>query len=103
MDSRRGRLGWSDRPALVVSRANILDALDIFPTLLNNPSIIDDIPKANGIKKVNPEVVLKYVWTMEKHLNIRYFPRVMFTCALSGDKTRWRKPKGPVPYLVCRV
>lgn len=91
--------GWggvTDRH-LVVSRANILDALDIFPTLLNNPSIIDDIPKANGIKKVNPEVVLKYVWTMEKNLTIGYFPRVMFTCASSGDKTRWRKPKGPVP------
>jgi len=82
--------GVTDRH-LVVSRDDILDAIDILPPFFSNPPERDDL-----IHNHNPERLLKHRW-LEKGLRIRYHPRTMFTCAVRGDQTRWRKPRGAVP------
>jgi len=82
--------GVTDRH-LVVSRDDILDAIDILPPFFSNPPERDDL-----IHNKNPEKLLKHRW-LEKGLRIRYHPRTMFTCAVRGDQTRWRETRGAVP------
>ncbi|KAL7450370.1 hypothetical protein ACHAWC_002299 [Mediolabrus comicus] len=83
--------GYTDRH-LIVSRDNILDALDIFPTLFQqtNQQLQDWIAVGT------PESILKRVWT-SKGLHVRTMKRVMFTCATLFDTSRWKQPKGDVP------
>lgn len=83
--------GYTDRH-LIVSRDNILDALDIFPTLFQqtNEQLQDWIAVGT------PESILKRVWT-SKGLHVRTMKRVMFTCATLFDTSRWKQPKGDVP------
>ena len=83
--------GVTDRH-LIVSRANILDTLDIFPTLFQQR----DEQLQDWIAVGTPESILKRVWT-SKGLNVRRMKRVMFTCATPLDTSRWKRAKGEVP------
>lgn len=83
--------GYTDRH-LIVSRDNILDALDIFPTLFQQTKQ----QLQEWIAVGTPESILKRVWT-SKGLNVRTMKRVMFTCATLLDTSRWKQPKGDVP------
>lgn len=85
--------GYTDRH-LIVGRKNLLDALDIFPSLLRESP--DYFISQAGQINMNPEYILKQVW-MYKNLTVKTFPRVMFTAAISGDTTRWKTPEGEVP------
>mmetsp|Transcript_10389 Transcript_10389/g.14682 ORF Transcript_10389/g.14682 Transcript_10389/m.14682 type:complete len:286 (-) Transcript_10389:309-1166(-) len=84
--------GFTDRH-MIVSRANILDALDIFPTLLHQKS--EEMVKL-WTGNNNAEKLLQIVWT-SKGLKVKRIKRVMFTCATTFDSTRWRKANGNVP------
>lgn len=83
--------GYTDRH-LIVSRSNVLDALDIFPTLFQqtNKQIQDWIAVGT------PESILKRVWK-SKGLHVKTTKRVMFTCATHWDTSRWKRAKGDVP------
>jgi hypothetical protein len=83
--------GYTDRH-LIVSRSNILDALDIFPTLFQQT----DKQLQDWIAVGTPESILKRVWT-SKGFHVRTTKRVMFTCATQWDKSRWKRAKGDVP------
>ena len=84
--------GYTDRH-LIVSRDNILDALDIFPTLFQQTT---KQQLQDWIAVGTPESILKRVWT-SKGLHVRTMKRVMFTCATLLDTSRWKQPKGDVP------
>lgn len=86
--------GFTDRH-LIVSRNNILDALDIFPTLFQQ-QVINNGTFQEWIAPGNPESILKRVW-MSKKLNVKRTERVMFTCATELDSSRWKRAKGDVP------
>jgi len=79
--------GVTDRH-VVVGRENVLDALDILPTMFSHPSVLVGNP--------NPEVTLKRVWDY-KELNVKKFNRTMFTCATKYDTTRWKVATTPAP------
>lgn len=80
--------GVTDRH-LVVSSQYLLDALDILPGLLKDPETYkDDISHQQD----NPEKLILRRWkVMGLAQRIRRFPRMMFTCAVSTDTTRWMK------------
>lgn len=82
--------GVTDRH-LIVSRANILDTLDILPTLFQQK----DERLQDWIAVGTPESILRRVWT-SKGLNVKRTKRVMFTCATQFDSTRWKRAKGDV-------
>lgn len=79
--------GYTDRH-LVVGRDNLLDALDIIPQLLMKPFTY------NQEWHHNTERFVKHVWTSKK-LNVKTFPRVMFTCGSKLDGG-WKKATRPV-------
>ena len=83
--------GVTDRH-LIVSRANILDTLDIFPSLLRQK----DDQLQDWIAAGTPESILGRVWS-SKSLNVKRMKRVMFTCATQRDSSRWKRAKGEVP------
>ena len=77
-----------------MSRDNILDALDIFPTLFQQQDLQN---LQDWIAVGTPESILKRVWKF-KGLSVRTtMKRVMFTCATSLDTTRWKRARGNVP------
>ena len=79
--------GFTDRH-LVVSSKDVLPALDILPDLLAHPRKYERLIRRRW---ANPEKLIKHRW---RELNlkdrVRYFDRVMFTCAVKGDTTRWK-------------
>jgi len=83
--------GITDRHA-VMNRSHILKALDILPPLVQHPE------KYIGIYK-NPERLIKRRWEEENLWPlVRRFDRMMFTCADTGDTTRWmHKSSNKVP------
>lgn len=83
--------GYTDRH-LIVSRSNILDALDIFPSLFQQT----DEQLQDWIAVGTPESILKRVW-ISKGIDVMRMKRVMFTCATQLDTSRWKMPKGDVP------
>ena len=82
--------GLCDR-YIVVSRENILDSLNLMPTLLQKPAILEEKRKGgNWLDTIlNPEhVLLKIIQT--HNLNVERFDRVMYTVATEKDTTRGR-------------
>ena len=72
--------GYTDRH-LVASRELIMPALSIF----------DDIARTdnpNEMHEGNMEQLIARRWR-DMNLNVVLFPRMFFTCAKPGDKTRW--------------
>ena len=76
--------GYTDRH-IVASKSNVLKALNIVPPLVLNPG------KYVGFEG-NPERLIK-LRLEEESVQVQRFPRMMFTCAVPGDQTRWRKMK----------
>jgi hypothetical protein len=71
---------------LVVGRKHILAALNILPPILQlNQSMAKNISQ----NLYNPESVISLRWNQEG-LKVKYFPRVLFTSATTGDQTRWQ-------------
>ena len=69
---------------MVASRATILPALDVMRELTHRPYEWD------YEKHHNTERFMKHAWR-QKGLNVRQFPRVMFTVKRKDDATRWQK------------
>ena len=85
--------GLCDRH-LVVSRENILAALDLMPALLRDPSIVE---KARGPRgPPNPEAILRDSFKVH-NLTVKRFDRMMYTCATERDNTRGMKAKDAIP------
>ena len=84
--------GYTDRH-IIVSRSNVLDALDILPTLLKHRR---DMGERKHWLSRNPEGALEQVWT-SKGINVKRTKRVMFTVATKFDTTRWHQASGGVP------
>ena len=78
--------GITDRH-MIAGRGNILSALNILPPMLEDPRKYASIV---GDETMNPEQLIAHRW-QEDGLEVRRFARVMFTCAASGDTTRWKK------------
>jgi hypothetical protein len=75
--------GITDRH-VVMNRSHILKALDILSPLVREPE------RYIGVYK-NPEQLIKKRWEEEGLWPIvRRFDRMMFTCAVDGDTTRWK-------------
>ena len=74
--------GYTDRH-IVASKSNVLKALDIVPPLILDPG------KYEGFVG-NPEILIK-LRLEEESIQVQRFPRMMFTCAIPGDPTRWQK------------
>ena len=104
------RGGYTDRH-LVVSRNDVLAALDILPPFLSEPfdqalllNYIEKVKHKKGVKKItrkwgtNPEKILKNTWT-QKGLNVHHHERTMFTCAIKKDTTRWKEAEQPAPNI----
>jgi len=88
--------GITDRH-LVVSSELFLRAIDIYPTLVRHPTKYVDSEWTSerwgrDQSRPNPEKLIKRRW-MEENLwdSVRRFNRVMFTCAVPGDQTRWKQ------------
>lgn len=80
--------GVTDRH-LVVNKEDLLPALDVLPAVLANP---ERYRKVLGIVSGNPEKILKQRWQeLGLWQRVRRFPRMMFTCAMVGDTTRWKQ------------
>ena len=78
--------GITDRH-LVANQAQIMAALSIFDPLVRHP---DKYASKSFASSVNPELLIKMRWQQEGLWEwVRRFPRVMFTCAVVGDSTRW--------------
>lgn len=79
--------GITDRH-LVVSQELFLQAIDIIFTPVRHPTKYVDLEWDD----FNPERLIKQRW-VEENLwdSVRRFHRVMFTCAVPGDPTRWMK------------
>ena len=76
--------GVTDRH-LVCNSEDFLKAIDIYPPLVRHPD-------KYSYAEFNPERLIKQRWKEESlFTRVRYFPRMMFTCAASGDSTRWQK------------
>lgn len=85
--------GVTDRH-LVASADTILDAIHILEPVLLNPFPYKDILQAEHFRG-NPEALIKRRWKKVGLWNNNRrgkFPRVMFTCAVPGDTTRWQVP-----------
>jgi hypothetical protein len=79
------KFGVTDRH-LVCNRDQILKALDIYPPIVRHPEKYASPQFAD----LNPEQLLRARWEQEMLWPwVRRFDRVMFTCAVEGDKTRW--------------
>jgi hypothetical protein len=79
------KFGITDRH-LVCNRDQILKALDIYPPIVRHPEKYASPQFAD----LNPEQLLRARWEQEQLWPwVRRFDRVMFTCAVEGDKTRW--------------
>mmetsp|Transcript_13139 Transcript_13139/g.20040 ORF Transcript_13139/g.20040 Transcript_13139/m.20040 type:complete len:678 (-) Transcript_13139:849-2882(-) len=79
------KYGITDRH-LVCNQGQVLNALDIYPPILRNP---EKFASKNFADK-NPEELIRLRWEQEGLWPwVRRFDRVMFTCAIEGDKTRW--------------
>lgn len=119
-------LGVTDRH-LIVSNRYVLQALDIFPTLLRNPKPFIALSFYN----MNPERLIRYAWKFQTNQDFttyldrnnktntsvsqvysniiddndigsssngdgcllkrhKQYDRVMFTCGVAGDTTRWQ-------------
>jgi hypothetical protein len=78
--------GYCDR-FYVTSNKLILESLDILPPFLNayNHTLYKGLH--------NPEGLLKAT-LKRKNVTVRRFPRVMWTCNVAEDHTRWRLPEG---------
>jgi hypothetical protein len=78
--------GITDRH-LVVSREQVLQALDILPPVLQDPMqyahLLDD-RFGNTV-----ETLIDFRWKQQA-LPVQRFRRMMFTCAQDGDTTRFR-------------
>ena len=74
--------GYTDRH-LVASKSNVLKALDIVPPLVVDPG------KYEGFEGI-PEMLIK-LRLEEESIQVQRFPRMMFTCAVPGDSTRWQR------------
>ena len=80
--------GITDRH-LVVSRELFLRAIDIIFTPVRHPTKYVD---SELTERYGPEKLIKRRWTEENLWDsVRRFHRVMFTCAVPGDQTRWSK------------
>ena len=85
--------GVTDRH-LVVSSEHVLQALNILPPLLSHPEQYADVL---NMTTFNPEKLILRQWKNEGiQPLLRRFPRMMFTCAQSGDSTRWMKMQTPI-------
>jgi hypothetical protein len=84
--------GITDRH-VVAPAEKILQVLDILPPLLRHPSeflkFLGDM--YNETKNTNAEKLLLRRWHMQGIIG-ETFPRMMFTCAVPGDETRWWPP-----------
>jgi hypothetical protein len=79
--------GITDRH-LIVNAADLLLALDILPPLLQHP---EQYATVLGKQSGNPEKVILQRWKeLGLHKRVRRFERNMFTCAATGDPTRWK-------------
>ena len=96
--------GITDRHVVAPSE-KILQVLNITPPLLRNPieylKVLAELDI--NLKSINPERLIRHRWNMQ---GIKYekFRRMMFTCAVPGDKTRWKEgdpnnrgPQGVMP------
>ncbi len=72
--------GYTDRH-LVAPRALIIRALSIVDDVAQNREILED---------KNVESLIKRRW-QGMNLSVVSFNRMMFTCAVTGDMTRWRR------------
>lgn len=81
--------GYTDRH-MVVSGSDVLDSLDILPTLMSHP-LSEYVPDWMGA-----EAVLKKIWD-EKNFTVKISKRTMFTVKRPGDPTRGRNERGEVP------
>jgi hypothetical protein len=92
--------GITDRH-LIVSSAHVLQALNMYPPLIHNTSklllLLRQQPNNHGassspLLRMNPESFIKARWKEEGIWNlVRRHDRVMFTCAVDGDTTRWQR------------
>lgn len=77
--------GITDRH-LICNKGQILKALDIYPSIVKHPERYVSPQFADFV----PERLLRLRWEQENLWPwIRRFDRVMFTCAIDGDTTRW--------------
>jgi hypothetical protein len=80
--------GITDRH-LIVSKKDVLRALNILPLLLERPEKFIDVLK---MRSGNPERMIWKSWKLQfKSGHHRRFERMMFTCGESGDMTRWKE------------
>lgn len=79
--------GYTDRH--VIAPANkILGVLNILPPILQNYRTYMQWRRIDYRSTINPELLIKLRWT-EEGIHPKRFDRVMFTCAVSTDTSRW--------------
>lgn len=82
--------GITDRH-FVCNSSHIMKALNILPPVVLNPGRYWSF-------RGNPERLIKLRWEEEGLWeSVRRFPRMMFTCAVLKDRTRWRRKGKLVP------
>eukprot|EP00797_Seminavis_robusta_P028849 Sro56_g032630.2 (266) ;mRNA; f:18291-19088 len=74
--------GFTDRH-LVAPAEPFLQAIDILPSILQNPK------KYLDLKTTSPEKIIARRWS-ESGIQAKRFERMMFTVAVQGDATRWQ-------------
>jgi hypothetical protein len=84
--------GITDRH-LVASREHVLQALDIFPPIIQHPQRYAHL--LNNTYGNNVERIIDYRWK-EEGLPVQRFNRMMFTCGQDGDVTRMKGLGVPV-------
>lgn len=78
--------GITDRHA-IFNRHHILPGLDIMETLVRYPT---KFGSNDFFHITNPERLIRLRWEQEGLWKwVRRYPRNLFTCAVSGDPTRW--------------
>ena len=86
--------GITDRFVLAPSN-KILPVLDIIPPILKEPAeyvlLLHEMFRTEKPFRFNPEMFIQLRWQMQGIRAYR-FPRMMFTCAVAGDATRWHFP-----------
>jgi hypothetical protein len=87
--------GVTDRH-LVASKNDILTALDLLPHILSNfeqyKDLLDKDYRPRPEKMTNPEILIKRRFQLADLWDrLGRLRRVMFTCAMPGDTTRWHK------------
>eukprot|EP00927_Polykrikos_kofoidii_P075910 TRINITY_DN7245_c0_g1_i1.p1 TRINITY_DN7245_c0_g1~~TRINITY_DN7245_c0_g1_i1.p1 ORF type:complete len:375 (+),score=20.83 TRINITY_DN7245_c0_g1_i1:51-1175(+) len=81
--------GVTDRH-LVVSRENVLNAIDVYPSMLRS----NFTEYMKGVS--NPEKLVMRTYA-SKGLDVRKFDRVMYTCATPTDTTRFQRGVKELP------